>query len=96
MKLKILFITLISVLLINPVLAAEKMTQKDMSEQQHKMGTCHSKAKQQSLTGEKRKAFIRSCLCNKKNHKSEKMKNYCSKNASKMKFKKDERQGFMQ
>jgi len=53
MKLKILFITLISVLLINPVLAAEKMTQKDMSEQQRKMGSCHFKATQQSLTGEK-------------------------------------------
>lgn len=95
MKLKILFITLISLLLINPVLAAEKMTQKDMSEQQRKMGSCHFKAKQQSLTGEKRKSFMQSCLRNKKNQQNERMKN-CSKKASNMKFKKDERQEFMQ
>lgn len=69
MKLKILFITLISVLLINPVLAAEKMSEKDMSEQQRKMGSCNSKAKEQSLTDEKRKSFMQSCLRNKKTSK---------------------------
>ncbi|RXK33769.1 hypothetical protein BBD39_07895 [Arsenophonus endosymbiont of Bemisia tabaci Asia II 3] len=95
MKLKILFITLISVLLINPVLAAEKMSEKDMSEQRRKMGSCNSKAKEQSLTGEKRKSFMQSCLRNKKNQQNERMKN-CSKKAKKMKFKKDERQKFMQ
>lgn len=95
MKLKILFITLISVLLVNPVLAAEKMTEKNMSVQQHKMGSCNSKAKEQSLTGEKRKSFMKSCLSNKKNKQNERMKK-CSVEAGKMKFKKDERQKFMQ
>ncbi|MFS1562914.1 MAG: PsiF family protein [Candidatus Arsenophonus phytopathogenicus] len=95
MKLKILFITLISLLLINPVLAAEKMTQKDMSVQQRKMGSCNSKASEQSLTGEKRKSFMQSFLRNKKNQQNERMKN-CSKKANKMKFKKDERQEFIQ
>ncbi|MDR5615881.1 PsiF family protein [Arsenophonus sp.] len=71
------------------------MSEKDMSEQQRKMGSCNSKAKEQSLTGEKRKSFMQSCLRNKKNQQNERMKN-CSKKAKKMKFKKDERLKFMQ
>ncbi|WP_238149076.1 PsiF family protein [Arsenophonus endosymbiont of Aleurodicus floccissimus] len=69
MKLKILFIILISVLLLNPVLSAEKMTEKDMSVQQRKMGSCNSKAHEKSLKGEERKSFMKSCLSNKKTSK---------------------------
>ncbi|WP_148305552.1 PsiF family protein [Candidatus Arsenophonus nilaparvatae] len=43
----------------------------------------------------KKKILLQSCLRNKKNQQNERMKN-CSKKASNMKFKKDERQEFMQ
>ena len=98
MKLKILFITIIGVLLVNPVLAAEKTTKKTMSSQQIKMKDCNIQAKKKSLEGQKRKSFMQSCLSSKpskkNNSQNEKMIK-CNAEAGKIKFKEGERKIFM-
>jgi psiF repeat len=63
--------------------------------QQQKMGTCNAQAKQQNLSGDDRKSFMKTCLSAKKgNSQQEKMKS-CNADAKTKGLTGDDRKAYM-
>jgi|SRR5579862_717545 len=77
--------------------AAETALAQDTSgnSQQQKMGSCNADAKAKNLTGDDRKAFMKTCLSAKKgNSQQEKMKS-CNADAKSKNLTGDDRKSFM-